>query len=125
MKTKNQFQKSIAFTSIITILCLVHMSSFAGVTGRMKNVIHVNSECPTCKALTTINLLAPTTPEEASFEDEIQPDLLNLKPETPVEATFEEFEVTPVSIWLLAPVTPFEVTFEVSDTITLTPVPVR
>jgi hypothetical protein len=61
--------------------------------------------------LSTVLLLAPSTPKEATFE-EMAPkaEILVLAPFTPTEATFED-EAEGFSISSLAPVTPAEADF--------------
>jgi hypothetical protein len=61
---------------------------------------------------TTIISLAPLTPKEASFEEEVPITNLNiLAPVTPKEATFED-EAPTIELIQVAPVTPKEATFE-------------
>ena len=62
------------------------------------------------------NLLAPTTPSEASFEDLSESTIFFLVPVAPVEADFSDSAPeTIVDFSTLAPVTPSEASFSSED----------
>jgi len=59
--------------------------------------------------------LTPTTPSEATFENDATVDIYQLMPLTPTEATFEDMPYENTTIIDLAPVTPIVADF--SDTV--------
>ncbi len=63
--------------------------------------------------------LAPTTPEEATFEDEMMFDVYQLMPVTPDEAGFEDLSFEMVAGLDLTPLTPVVADFNDSNEITL------
>jgi len=73
-----------------------------------------NSPAPAANAYTTTGVmtLSPTTPVEATFEEEIMFDINQLVPVIPTEATFEDASFDMISILNLAPVTPTIANFE-------------
>ncbi|MCX6286958.1 MAG: hypothetical protein NTY96_07575 [Bacteroidetes bacterium] len=92
---------------IATILTLQLNVLFAGNKSTSAPVYNENT-------ITTIVSLAPTTPNEATFED-ISFEMvssLDLAPITPVVADFEEVNDLAVDLTTLAPISPDEADFE-------------
>ena len=63
--------------------------------------------------------LAPTTPNEATFEDEATFDINQLMPVVPAEASFEDMSFEMVSVLDLTPVTPVAADFEDENDLTI------
>jgi hypothetical protein len=61
--------------------------------------------------------LTPSTPFEATFEDDVTFDINQLIPMTPTEATFDDMPSEMTSIGVLAPVTPAIADFEDDDVV--------
>lgn len=72
-------------------------------------ILFANNEsvpAASANAATCITTLSPTTPMEATFEEESLFDFNQLVPVTPAEATFEDISIDMISTLSLAPVVP-------------------
>jgi hypothetical protein len=115
IKLKQQDKMKTITITIAAILALQVNVLFAG------NINSYDTPVTNENSSNLMNSLAPTTPLEASFEDDATlTDYTLLAPITPTEAGFEDMPPEMTSIINLAPVTPTVANFEDDiDTITL------
>jgi hypothetical protein len=112
MKTQNQYLIKIT-SAIIVSLCLQISTLVAG-SAFNSNSGNNSTACVNCLKNNAVFILAPVTPSEATFSDEVTNIEISLAPVSPAEATFEELPETLNNDIpeLLAPTTPAEATFD-------------